>query len=119
VTGPLFPCYIFARFDAEKSRRLVRYANGVTNIVSFGNKPAVVDEAIVSAILEHAREDVVTVKPPTLKAGDMVEIQDGPLRGLHGIFEREMGDSERVVVLLETIASAARVQLARDQVIKL
>jgi len=119
VTGPLFPCYIFARFDADTSRRLVRYANGVTNIVSFGTKPAIVDDNIVAAILQHAEEDVVTVAPPKLKPGDVVEIQEGPLRGLQGVFERDMSDSDRVVVLLETIASAARVQVPREQVIKL
>jgi transcription antitermination factor NusG len=48
----------------------------------------------------------------------MVEIQEGPLRGLQGVFEREMSDAERVVVLLQTIATAARVQVPRDQVRK-
>jgi transcription antitermination factor NusG len=114
----LFPCYIFARFDAETSQRLVRYANGVTNIVSFGGQPAVVEPGIIAAILEHAQDDVVTVAAPKLHAGDMVEIQEGPLRGLQGVFEREMSDAERVVVLLQTIATAARVQVPRDQVRK-
>lgn len=118
TTGPLFPCYIFARFDPNVSRRLVRYANGVTNVVSFGGQPAVVDDAVVQAITAHAEDDVVTVAPPKFHVGDMVEIQDGPLRGFQGIFERAMSDSERVVVLLQTIASAARVQVTRDQIAK-
>jgi len=119
VVGPLFPGYIFARFNLETSRRLVCYASGVANIVSFGGRPAVVDDQIIAAILEHAVNDVVTVAPPKFEPGDLVEIQEGPLRGLQGIFEREMSDSERVVVLLQTIASAARVQLPRDQIAKI
>ena len=43
------------------------------------------------------------------------EIEDGPLRGLQGIFEREMGDRERVVILLETLAQGARVEVRREQ----
>jgi transcriptional antiterminator RfaH len=115
VTGALFPNYLFARFDAERSGRLVKYANGVINIVSFGGKPAVVDDAVIAAIAGHSQDDVITITPPQLKPGDIVEIQEGPLRGLQGVFEREMSDRDRVVVLLEVIAKGARVQVTRDQ----
>lgn len=117
VTSSLFPNYIFARFDADISRRLVRYANGITNIVSFGGQPAIVDDSIIEAIQEHAEEDVITLPPTPYRPGELVEIQDGPLRGLQGVFEREMSDSDRVVVLLQTI-TAARVQLSREQIAK-
>ena len=113
VTGPLFPCYIFARFDIGRSARLVKYANGVTNIVSFGGKPATVEEAIILSILAHCEQDIVTILPPTLKAGDHVEIQEGPFRGLHGIFERELSGSERVSILLECLGKGARAQVSR------
>ncbi len=111
VTGPLFPSYIFARFDAVKSGRLVKYATGVTNIVSFGGKPAVVDDGIIAVIHDHSEEGVVVIQAPRLKAGDVIEIQEGPLRGLQGIFEREMNDHERVIVLLQTLAGGARVEV--------
>ena len=117
VTKPLFPSYVFGRFDVNLSRRLVRYANGVTNVVSFCGHPAVVDDSIIAAIQEHAEQDVVTLPPTAYRPGELVEIQEGPLRGLQGIFEREMSDSDRVVVLLQTI-TAARVQLSREQIAK-
>jgi transcriptional antiterminator RfaH len=118
VTGPLFPSYIFARFDAVRSGRLVKYASGVIKIVSFGGKPAIVEDAIITAITDHAEDNVITVGPPSLKQGDRVEIQDGPLRGLQGVFEREMSDKDRVVILLETLAKGARVEVTRDQLEK-
>ncbi len=114
VTSPLFPCYIFAQFDADRQARLVKYANGVTNIVSFGGKPAIVDDALLASIKEHAEEDVVTIQPSRFKSGEVVEIQTGPLRGLQGIFEREMSDSERVIVLLDTLAKGARIEVPRE-----
>ena len=119
VTGPLFPNYIFARFEFSQSGRFVKYANSVTNVVSFGGKPAVVDGSIINVIQSHCKESVVTVQPPELRPGDEVEIQEGPLRGLKGIFERELSDSERVVILLQSIAAAARVQVSREQVEKI
>jgi transcriptional antiterminator RfaH len=118
VVGSLFPNYIFARFDAAKSGRLVKYANGVLNIVSFGGKPALVDDDIIAAIAEHSQDNVLTIEPPKLKAGDLVEIQGGPLRGLQGVFEREMSDRDRVIVLLEVLAKGARVEVTRDQLEK-
>ena len=118
VTGPLFPGYFFARFDATLDGRLVRYANGVINTVSFGAKPAVVDDAIIAAIQLHAEDNVVTVQPSQFKPGDIVEIQTGPLRGLQGIFEHEMSDRDRVIILLEVLAQNTRVQISRDQLEK-
>ena len=50
VTGPLFPGYFFARFDAQRDARLVRYATGVIKVVSFGDQPAIVEDAIIEAI---------------------------------------------------------------------
>lgn len=131
VTGPLFPCYIFARFDHVKSGRLVKYANGVTNIVSFGGKPAIVDDALLAQIRAHCQVsdssliphpsslDTVLLEPVSFKPGDRVEIQTGPMQGLQGVFEREMSDRDRVIILLDTLAQGARVQLTRDQLEKI
>ena len=118
VTGPLFPGYFFARFDAQRDARLVRYASGVIKVVSFGDQPAIVEDAIIEAIQQHAEENEVTVSPLPFKPGDVVEIQTGPLRGFQGVFEREMSDQERVVVLLDTLATSTRVQIAREQLEK-
>ena len=119
VTGALFPGYFFARFDANLSGRLVRYADGVINIVSFSGKPALVESAIIDAIKEYAQDNVVTIQPLQFKPGDIVEVQTGPLRGLQGIFEREMSDRDRVVILLDALAKGTRVEISREQVEKL
>ena len=118
VTGPLFPSYIFARFDAAHSNRLVRYANGVLKIVSFGGKPAIVDLEIIDTIRAHAKDNIIEFQPAALRAGDLVEVRDGPLRGLQGVFEREMSDRERVIILLNVLSKGARVEVSRDQLEK-
>jgi transcriptional antiterminator RfaH len=116
VVGPLFPRYLFARFDLDQSGRLARYAKGVAAIVSFGGKPAVVDDSIIHTILKHSENDIITVQPPVLKTGDLVEIQTGPFAGLQGLFERELSDSERVVILLHTLAASARLTIPRSEI---
>ena len=133
VTGPLFPCYLFAQFDYNQNHRLVQYANGVTHIVNFGGNPAAVADEIISAIQAHCRgetadpdtrnltpdtfssSDTVTLEPVAFKPGEIVEIKSGPLMGLQGVFEREMPDRDRVVILLETLARGAKVQVSREE----
>jgi transcriptional antiterminator RfaH len=114
VTGALFPNYLFARFDSERSGRLVKYANGVINIVSFGGRPARVEDAILDEIRRRAEADVVTLTPATFQPGDRVEIQEGPLRGLQGIFRQELRGSQRVAIMLEMLQSSAVVQVNPD-----
>ena len=144
VTGPLFPGYFFARFDAMQDGRLVRYANGVINVVSFGGHPAIVEPELIAAIISNCHPstlhpqpstlnsqhstfnsppstflpDVVTIQPSPLRPGDVVEVQTGPFRGFQGVFEREMSGQERVVILLEVLAKSTRVQVSREQLEK-
>jgi len=51
--------------------------------------------------------------------GQKVRIQDGPLQGLEAIFEREMSDRQRVVLLLQSVAYQARVVVHVDQIANL
>lgn len=117
VVEPLFPRYLFCRLDLEQHYRAVHYAPEVIGIVSFGDRPALVDEKVISQLKSWAGEavDVVTIQP-SLKSGDVVEIVDGPLRGLRAIVDRDMSDQERVSLLLSTLAYQAKVVLNRGQV---
>src|SRR5205807_9485956 len=38
LTEPLFPSYVFARFNWKESLTLVHYAPGVQSVVHFGNR---------------------------------------------------------------------------------
>ena len=118
TVGPLFPNYLFARFDIVKSGRFAAYARGVHKIVGFGGKAVVVDDPIIETIMAHCEENTVTLPPPELKPGDNVEIQEGPFCGLRGIFQRELSDSQRVVILLHSIGAGARVEVMRDKLEK-
>ncbi|MBI4823976.1 MAG: hypothetical protein HY805_07100 [Nitrospirae bacterium] len=114
VIQPLFPCYIFARFDLRYSSRLVRYSRGVKSIVGSRNAPLPVAEEIIQTIKDRTDANGMVLVMPEIKPGDFVKIADGPLRGLKGIFEREMPDRERVMVLLSTIEYQARVLIERE-----
>ena len=104
----LFTGYIFTKFDAETRLRLVKYSKGVSSIVSFGDKPALVDESLIEAIRSRIKDGFVHLDPPTFKKGEKVEVKEGPLEGVSGIFDGCVKDSDRVVILLKAIASQSR-----------
>lgn len=117
VKSPLFPGYLFARFNLETQYRAVNYAQGVRKLVSFGPAPVAVDEEIIESIKSRLQDDCVTVQPPSFKPGQAVQIQDGPLQGLEGIFELEMNDHQRVVLLLRMLSYQARVVVDLEHVV--
>src|ERR1700751_5261342 len=51
---PLFPCYVFARFDLHARYLDVRYTHGVQDIVSAGYDPLAVPPQVVEEIKRRA-----------------------------------------------------------------
>jgi transcriptional antiterminator RfaH len=119
IVCPLFPGYLFARFNLGIQYRTVNFARGVQKIVSFGSTPATVDEEMVESIKSMLQDGCVIVQTPSFSAGQTVRVQSGPLKGLEAIFEREMGDHQRAVLLLKTLSYQARVVVDLDQVVNL
>src|SRR5271169_1778631 len=50
IVGPLFPRYFFCRLNLSRSFRAVRYSPQVIDVVSFGGRPTVVDDAIIDQL---------------------------------------------------------------------
>ncbi|HEX8087212.1 MAG TPA: transcription termination/antitermination NusG family protein, partial [Blastocatellia bacterium] len=77
---PLFPSYVFARFNINTLFHSIRFTRGVRSIINFGNRPAPVDEEVIELLRSRVDEDgCVRVSEP-LSVGDEVKIKDGPLR---------------------------------------
>ena len=108
---PLFRGYIFARFDIKTQLRLVKYSKGVSSIVCFGGEPAQLDEAIIDLIKDRIKDGFVHLDPPSFAKGEKVEIKEGPLEGVTGIFDSSVKDSDRVIILLNMVTSQSRIIL--------
>src|SRR5260221_4478322 len=90
VPTPLFPRYLFIGMDLAVARwRAIRSTIGIAGLVCHGDPPTPVPAGIVEAI--QAREDdkgvVVLPVAPIFGKGDRVQITEGALRGLSGLFE--------------------------------
>lgn len=114
VTEPLFPRYLFCRFDLSLNYRAVRYAHDVVDLVSFGAQPAIVAEQLIHDLKLWASKDGVVSIQPFFASGDRVQIIDGPMQGLQAIILEGRSDSERVAVLLSILGSEARLTIDRS-----
>ena len=119
TTSPLFPRYLFAKFDVSSQLRAVTYARGVKSIVTFGGGPSMVDESIIQVIRSRATDGVIELSEDRFSPGQIVRIQDGPLCGLEAVFEKKLDGTSRAVLLLRAMSFQARVILEFQQVANL
>jgi transcriptional antiterminator RfaH len=115
---PMFPRYIFARFEAEKLLHKVYYTRGIHSVLTFGDDPAPVEDEAIALIQSRIGADGFVKLEEELKPGDRVVIKDGAFQGLSGVFSRHLKDSERVQILLESISYQANVTVSQRSVEK-
>lgn len=111
VVSPLFPCYIFAELDLQAHYRLVKYTRGVRQIVGNEAAPQPVPGQIIDSILSRMENGLISVRREEFSPGECVSIKGGAFEGFEALFEREMGSSERVSILLKALN--ARITLDR------
>ena len=87
-------------------------------MLSFGEMPTAVDDVIVKTIQSQVGADGFVRIDEQFKSGDQVMVKDGPLKSFTAIFEREMKDSERVVILLNTVNYQAHLQVNKAMISK-
>lgn len=104
--GPLFPSYLFGRFDLALKYFEVRYLPGVSGIVSAGKDPLMIPEAIVTELKSRAVNDVIEVPDKPFDNGERLLILDGPFRGFETIFDRYVSGADRVAILLGAVEGA-------------
>ena len=115
ILKPLFPRYVFARFRPDVHLHSIRYARGVSYVVLFGDLPLPVDERIILEIQSRVNsEGYVRLDSAAFRKGDRVRVSEGTFRGLTGMFERELNNQDRVVLLLDTIEFQARVLVEKQ-----
>jgi transcription antitermination factor NusG len=93
---PLFPGYVFCRFDAA-ARLQILMTPGVLSVVSYGRVPARLEDEEIAAIQAIIASRIKAEPWPYLQIGNHVRIEKGPLAGLTGILVR-INSSWRFVV---------------------
>src|SRR5882724_7948140 len=65
---PLFPGYVFCRFDSKRRLPIVS-TPGVVSVVGFGNEPAPISDAEIEAVRIALRSSLATEPCPFLREG--------------------------------------------------
>jgi len=112
---PLFPCYLFARFDSRKWLYTVNHLEGVNRVVCFDNRPVPVPAEIVESMKLKMGDQGYWVPETEIGPGDRVRIRSGTFSGMEGRIA-ELKPRDRVVLLLKAIFSGTKVEMDRDLV---
>jgi transcription antitermination factor NusG len=114
VSLPLFPGYIFCRFDPA-DRYSVLATSGVIDIVRVGSEPAPIETQEIEAVQLIVSSAVRAEPYPTLITGQKVVLRDGPLTGLTGTLT-QIRNTCRLVVSVELLCRSVSVEIDRDWV---
>jgi transcription antitermination factor NusG len=109
VERPLFPGYVFGRFDPN-DRLPILTTPGVVQIVGIRNVPAPVDSAEMAAIEAVVKSGLGAEPYPFLKIGDRIFIEEGPLAGLEGVLV-ESGRRYRLVAAITLLQRSVAVEI--------
>jgi transcriptional antiterminator RfaH len=118
VTEALFPGYLFACFDWQKSLRAVHHATGVRRVVHFGDRWPTLDPAQIAELRQALGTDQPLVVPLQLAPGDEVKIITGAFRGLTAIVSRVLSSRERVAVLMDFLGRQTTIVVPHAAIIK-
>jgi transcription antitermination factor NusG len=112
---PLFPGYIFARFDTGDSLRVLQ-TSGVIGLLPHNLSPTPIAERELDA-LRMITAAGANAAPCDFTPGDDVEVQRGAFAGLRGPVVRTKG-STRVVVNITLLNRAACVEIDAEDLKK-
>jgi transcriptional antiterminator RfaH len=119
--GPFFPGYAFLQFEFPEQYQMVKYTRGVKRVVGNDDGPTPIPEELVLGIKSRERDGLVVFEKYGEEpvAGDEIEVVEGPLKGLKGIFRKEVGASERVMILLNYVSYQGMLLIEKDKLKKI
>lgn len=112
VSLPLFPGYVFCRFDVA-ARFSILATSGVVDVVKVGPEPAPIQNSEIEALQLIVNSHSAAEPYPQLVTGQSVILTDGPLTGLIGTLA-SIRNSVRLVVSVELLCRSVLVEIDRD-----
>ena len=111
VDLPLFPTYVFCRFD-PLHRLPILSTPGVFSIVGTSREPLAVDEEELGSVQRLLASGLHAEPWPFLEVGDDVYVEEGSLRGTHGILQR-IKNEYRLVISITLLQRSVAVEIDR------
>ena len=116
VIVPLFPGYLFCRFDFDDHYQKIRYTRGVKKVL--GNKQSlwIIDEDKVEDIRKREEDGLVIMKKveEDFKPGMQIIVDEGDFDGWEGIFHEDLPDEKRAVILLTNVNFTTKLTIPKE-----
>jgi transcriptional antiterminator RfaH len=115
VLKPLFPSYLFVRFDPALGHwRAINSTHGLTRLVSFAATPAPVPEDLVTRLQQRCDATGKLLPPRAFEPGDSVRLTSGPFADFVATVD-SLSPDRRVWVLLDLMGRQTRVAVQPEQ----
>jgi transcriptional antiterminator RfaH len=117
VIEPLFPCYVFVRCNIGECLDTIRYVNGVSSLVHFGQRIPIVPDQVVEELRQCFESQEPMDVEDQLLAGTEVTVGEGAFHGFNGIVLRVLPAKQRVQILLDFLGGTTLVEVDRKSLI--
>ena len=114
VSLPLFPGYVFSRFEYGNRSEIFR-TPGLIDIVRFGDTPLPVDPAEMESLQRLVESGLACEPYPAIGVGEQVEICAGPFCGQSGLVT-EIRSKLRLVLSVSLLQRSVLVEFDREWV---
>jgi transcription antitermination factor NusG len=93
----------------------------VKKLVGNQEQPIAVPETVIEEIKNREIDGFLELEKYGVEpeVGDEIEVMEGPLKGLRGIFSKELTDNERVVILLNYMSYQAQLKIEKKKLKKI
>jgi len=112
---PLFPGYLFCRFNPNDRLMPILTTPGVIAIVSAGHEPVPIPDCEVEAVRTISESGLPAQPWPLLTVGSTVLIHKGPLAGVEGI-TLDVDRRHRLIVSVPLLQRSIAVEIERHWV---
>ena len=112
VNVPLFNSYFFANFEYNQRFDVLK-THGVVKIINFSGQPAVVPDWQIDSLRKMLEFPESVKLEKYITPGEIVEIQNGPMRGLKGMVQLKK-DSKRLVLSIDGVFQSVSVEIEEE-----
>ncbi len=114
---PFFTRYLFAHVDfGEVPISSVNWAPGVTSVISFGGRPAKVEDQVIQWLKDRMAQvdskDYYQGQP--LRPGDRLRVTAGPFKDVEAIFDQRLSSEDRARVFVDMLGRLTACEIALD-----
>ncbi|UUM29920.1 transcription/translation regulatory transformer protein RfaH [Vibrio japonicus] len=108
---PLFPSYVFARFDAELGPTFttIRSTRGVVDFVRMGPHPQILQDSLIETLkeIEQLQQQMQSDLP---SEGDVIRVASGQFSGMEAIYKEPDGET-RSILLVKMLSKPVEVSV--------